>query len=125
MKSALLLSVLLLGIAGPGVPGPARATETDIAAPPFDLADPARVEAGRKRFGSTCAAYCHGNEGSGGKTPPFRGNTAFSTKDAFKTITEGRRASDVMPPWGNAFSAEQIWELVAYLDHLSKLPAAP
>jgi mono/diheme cytochrome c family protein len=30
-----------------------------------------------------------------------------------------------MPPWGNAFSAEQIWELVAYLDHLSKLPAAP
>lgn len=127
MKTPFLLSVLLFGLAGPALPGPAAAADADAdaAAAPFDLADPVRVAAGRKRFGSTCAAYCHGNEGSGGKTAPFRGNTAFAPKDAFKTITEGRRAADVMPPWGNAFTPEQIWELVAYLDHLSKLPPSP
>jgi mono/diheme cytochrome c family protein len=25
-----------------------------------------------------------------------------------------------MPPWGSSFSPEQIWELVAYLQQLSK-----
>jgi mono/diheme cytochrome c family protein len=29
-----------------------------------------------------------------------------------------------MPPWGNAFTTEQIWELVAYIQHLSTLPPA-
>ena len=94
-----------------------------VASPPFDLADPQRALAGKKRFGANCAAYCHGNEGSGGRTPPFKGNKNFSAADAFKTITEGRRASDIMPPWGKAFTPEEIWELVAYLDQLSKLPS--
>lgn len=29
-----------------------------------------------------------------------------------------------MPPWGSAFSEEQIWELVAYLQHLGPYQAA-
>jgi mono/diheme cytochrome c family protein len=91
---------------------------------PFDLSDPARIATGKKRFGANCAAYCHGSEGEGGKTPAFKGNTNFSPADAHKTITEGRTGSDVMPPWGNAFTPEQIWELVAYLNHLSKQPAS-
>lgn len=87
--------------------------------PPFDLADPARVAAGKARFGSTCAAYCHGFEGSGGKTPAFRGRKDFDPVELFKTITEGRKVEDVMPAWGNSFSAEKRWELVAYIMSLA------
>ncbi|WP_295557812.1 cytochrome c [uncultured Hyphomicrobium sp.] len=92
------------------------------ATPPFDLSDPAKIEIGKKRFGANCAAYCHGSEGEGGKTPSFKGNTNFSAAAAHKTITEGRTGADVMPPWGNTFTPEQIWELVAYLNYLSKQP---
>jgi mono/diheme cytochrome c family protein len=90
------------------------------AEPPFSLDDESRIEAGRRRFARTCAAYCHGAECSGGRAPPFRGNARFTPDDAFKVIAEGRRGSDIMPPWGNAFTPEQIWELVAYLQVLSR-----
>ncbi|MBX9794529.1 MAG: cytochrome c, partial [Burkholderiaceae bacterium] len=63
---------------------------------PFDLTDPERIATGKKRFNANCAAYCHGAEGSGGKTPPFRGNKDFNAQAAFKVITDGRRAADVM-----------------------------
>jgi mono/diheme cytochrome c family protein len=87
--------------------------------PPFALTDPARIEAGKGRFGSTCAAYCHGSGGVGGRAPSFKGRSDFVPAAAFQTITEGRRGADIMPPWGKAFSPEQIWELVAYLNWLS------
>ncbi len=93
------------------------------AAPPFDLEEQARIDAGKRRFGAACAAYCHGSEGVGGRAPAFKGNTRFAPEDAFRTITEGRRGIDIMPPWGSTFSPEQVWELVAYLQHLSKQPA--
>lgn len=88
------------------------------AARPFDLKDPARIDAGRRRFNKTCAGYCHGFEGVGGRAPDFKGRTDLSAEEEFRTITTGRQGADVMPPWGAAFSAEQIWELVAYLQHL-------
>lgn len=90
---------------------------------PFDLKEPARIDAGKLRFGANCAAYCHGSEGSGGKTPPFKGRKDFVAAEAYKVIAEGRRGADIMPPWGNAFTPEEIWELVAYLQHLATLPA--
>ncbi|MBP6097406.1 MAG: c-type cytochrome [Methyloversatilis sp.] len=90
-----------------------------IAAPPsFDLTDPARIAAGKKRFNKTCAGYCHGSEGVGGRTPDFKGRTDLPDEEAYKTIFYGRRTSDIMPPWGEAFSSDQIWELVAYLKFL-------
>lgn len=109
-------------LAPQGEPAGAAAPAGGALTPPFDLNDPARVAAGKKRFGSTCAAYCHGAEGDGGKTPSFRNRPNFSQADAFKVITEGRRTTDIMPPWGGSFTPEQIWELVAYLQHLSTLP---
>lgn len=93
--------------------------------PPFDLTDPARIATGKLRFGSTCAAYCHGREGDGGKTPPFKGRTDLTPGFVFKTITEGRRTTDIMPPWGNTFKPDEIWELVAYIQYLGTLPPAP
>lgn len=104
---------------------PAQSAAALADAPPFDLADPARISVGKRRFGSTCAAYCHGAEGEGGKTPRFKGRADFAPAAAFRTISEGRRGTDVMPPWGKAFSPEQIWELVAYLKFLAEQPAPP
>ena len=85
---------------------------------PFALNDPARIEAGRKRFNKTCAGYCHGFEGKGGRAPDFKGRTDLPIQVVFDTITHGRTGADVMPPWGGAFSDEQIWELVAYIQYL-------
>ena len=88
--------------------------------PPFNLDDEQRIAAGKTRFGANCAAYCHGHEGSGGKTPAFKGRKDLKAAELFEVITNGRRGADVMPAWGNGFSAEKRWELVAYILHLSK-----
>jgi len=98
-------------------------TDANKALAPFSLDDPARIEAGHKRFNKTCAGYCHGYDGVGGRAPDFKGRTDLSSDDAFHTIYNGRMAEDVMPPWGGALSDEQIWELVAYIRHLGTQPA--
>jgi len=90
---------------------------------PFDLKDPARIEAGHKRFNKTCAGYCHGYEGVGGRAPDFKGRTDLTVEDMYQTIYHGREGADVMPPWGGALPDERIWELVAYLQYLGTLPA--
>lgn len=90
----------------------------------FDLTDQGRIDAGRRRFNKVCAGYCHGFEGVGGRAPDFKGRTDLSAEEEFRTITHGRQGADVMPPWGSAFSEEQIWELVAYLQHLGPYQAA-
>lgn len=88
--------------------------------PPFDLLDQSRIDAGKRRFAKTCAGYCHGSEGVGGRAPDFKGRTDLPAELAYETIYKGRQGADVMPPWGAAFSEEQIWELVAYLNYLGK-----
>ncbi|MBT9521287.1 MAG: cytochrome c [Dechloromonas sp.] len=95
------------------------ATSTEHGLPPFKLDDESRIAAGKARFGANCAAYCHGNEGSGGKVPSFKGRKDLNAEAVFKVITHGRRGADVMPAWGNGFSAEKRWELVAYIMYLS------
>jgi len=87
---------------------------------PFDLNDETRIAAGKRRFAKTCAGYCHGFEGVGGRAPDFKGRTDLPAEVAYETIYKGRQGADVMPPWGNAFTNEQIWELVAYLQYLGK-----
>lgn len=104
---------------GPAAGAAVHNSATQVAAP-FDLADPTRIEAGRKRFNKTCAGYCHGYEGTGGRAPDFKGRKDLPVPVMFETITNGRIGADVMPPWGAAFSQEQIWELVAYLQYLGE-----
>lgn len=87
--------------------------------PPFDLADPQRIAAGKTRFNALCTAFCHGNEGSGGRVPAFKGNADLKADEVFKVTTEGRRSNDVMPAYGS-MSEEKRWELVAYIMHLSR-----
>src|SRR5438876_596678 len=68
--------------------------------PSFELTDPERIAAGKKRFNKTCAGYCHGAEGVGGRAPDFKGRKDLPDEEAFKTIFHGRRGADIMPPWG-------------------------
>ncbi|ANQ87024.1 c-type cytochrome [Azoarcus olearius] len=124
MQIAHILPTILLFAAGlchavAPPPKPAGAAGT-LAAAPFDLADEARITAGGKRFNKTCAGYCHGFEGVGGRAPDFKGREDLVPAQVFETISKGREGAEVMPPWGEAFSAEQIWELVAYLMHLGR-----
>lgn len=119
---ALFLTLPLLAhSAAPPADAPPKdaSTPTEISLPPFNLDDPDRIAAGKARFGANCAAYCHGNEGTGGKVPSFKGRKDLKADAVFNVITHGRRGADVMPAWGNGFSAEKRWELVAYIMYLS------
>ena len=87
--------------------------DPDAPAYPIDLLDPARIEAGKLRFGSTCAEFCHGHE-----PPLFIGRKDLPPEYAFSMIFNGGGSATPMPPWGSVFTHEEIWELVAYLKFL-------
>ena len=91
---------------------------------PFDLTDPARIDAGKARFNSLCAGYCHGNEGSGGRVPPFKGNSSLKAEEVFQVTSEGRTGAGVMPAF-KSMSEEKRWELVAYIMYLSRQKPDP
>lgn len=117
------LVLLLVGTTHGAAPPAAEAAANASDGAPFDLMDATRIQAGKTRFNSMCAAYCHGFEGGGGKTPAFKGRNDLKPEDVYKTIAEGRRGADIMPAWGHSFSQEKIWELVAYIMSLTRLPA--
>ncbi|MCB1888506.1 MAG: cytochrome c [Rhodocyclaceae bacterium] len=89
---------------------------------PFSLDDPARIAAGRKRFNKTCAGYCHGYDGSGGRAPDFKGRPELDPQFLYDTIYHGREGTEVMPAWGDALPEDTIWELVAFLRQLGQQP---
>jgi hypothetical protein len=118
----LALSILVLFIAtcahaadqlaSPPSPGPNVAPKAS-----FDLTDPARIAAGKTRFDASCNFFCHGNEGSAGKTQAFKGRTDFTAESLFRIITEGVKPE--MPDYEN-MSEERRWEVVAYILHLGR-----
>src|SRR5574337_1778898 len=73
-------------VAPPAGGEPKADAATPGAVAPFDLADSALIDAGRKRFNKTCAGYCHGFEGSGGRAPGFKGRTDLPVQVVFDTI---------------------------------------
>jgi hypothetical protein len=83
----------------------------------FDLTDPARIASGKTRFDASCNFFCHGNEGSAGKTQAFKGRTDFTAESLFKVITEGVKPE--MPDFED-MSEEKRWEVVAYILHLGR-----
>lgn len=85
--------------------------------PPFSLTDPARIAAGKSRFDSTCAAFCHGDNPA-----LFIGRTDLERHYVYNTIRDGGKGATPMPPWGEVFSAPEIWELVAYVQSLGTPP---
>jgi mono/diheme cytochrome c family protein len=83
--------------------------------PPFDLSDAKRINAGENTFNSTCAAFCHGQNPT-----LFVDRTGLSEEYVYDTIRDGGKGATPMPPWGDVFNNEEIWELVAYLKSLGK-----
>ncbi|MBN8285457.1 MAG: cytochrome c [Zoogloea sp.] len=82
---------------------------------PFELTNKARIVSGRDRFQSTCAAFCHGHEPA-----LFIGRDGLEPQYVYNTIRDGGKGATPMPPWGEVFSPEEIWEIVAYLKSLGK-----
>jgi len=81
----------------------------------FDLKNIKRIKAGKETFGSTCAAYCHGHE-----PDLFIDREGLDEMFVYNMIREGGKGVTPMPPWGEVFSKEEIWELVAYIKSLGK-----
>jgi mono/diheme cytochrome c family protein len=88
----------------------------------LDLSNPEVIALGKKRFNRACF-YCHGYEGAGGKGASLQRRADLTPDAVFNTISNGRiRGSSVMPPWKNSLTAEEIWQLVAYILSLRDMP---
>lgn len=89
-----------------------------------DLRNPEWVQAGREKFGQTCA-YCHGKEGDSGKNRPFRERIDWDPVQIHDVITNGRkRGANVMPAWKGSLSDEDIWRITAFIRSLGGQPRA-
>jgi cytochrome c oxidase cbb3-type subunit III len=80
--------------------------------------DPARIEAGRRLFASSCSG-CHGPTGEGGRGPNLmtaRQVKRFGDEVLFQSIQKGLPGTD-MPP--TPLPDEQIWQLTAYVRSLN------
>lgn len=89
---------------------------TGNSAPPFDLGDPAKVEAGSRLFRANCTHYCHNPEGRAARAPALRGRE-LSPEFIYQRIAKGVAP---MPAYETVLSSEQIWTLVAYIESLAK-----
>lgn len=106
-----LLTIALVVFCGVGIQAHAK--------PPIVLDAMEVIEAGKLRFVQNCA-YCHGAEGVGGKHKQLQCRD-FDNDYLFDVISNGlSRGSFFMPPW-DQMSEEKRWELVAYIQSLSKL----
>ena len=85
--------------------------------PPFDLNDPAKVDAGSHLFRANCTHYCHNPEGKAARAPALRGRDDLSPEFIYQRIVTGAAP---MPAYGSVLSADQIWTLVAYIESLAK-----
>ncbi len=99
-----------------GVPASDGDSDNELVVP-IDLTDPDAIEAGKGTFHSTCADYCHGHEpalfiGRGDELEP---------QYIYQTIFNGGQGATPMPPWGEVFSEEEIWELVSYIKFLGTI----
>ncbi len=89
---------------------------------------------GRELFQENCVG-CHGVTGAGdgadvkrlGITPADFTDLAFmrgqTPRDIFNVITLGRQGRG-MPSWGEALSAQQVWDLVGYIWSLGRTAAS-
>lgn len=107
----LLLQFAFAGAVAPSAEEIAEAASPASSEIPFELSDPARIAAGKDRFESTCAAYCHGIEPA-----LFVNREGLSEGYVYAAIRDGGQGGAApMPPWGEVFSEWEIWELVAYI----------
>jgi mono/diheme cytochrome c family protein len=86
------------------------------------LAAPDSARVAEVTFVQNCA-YCHGNQGSGGKARSLQCRD-LKADYLFDTITNGRkRGSLIMPPWKDSMDERTRWQLTAYIMGLKDLPS--
>lgn len=86
--------------------------------------DEAAMRVARNLFANHCA-MCHGSDARGAVGFPNLTNSDWqwgsTEQDIHATIAQGR--TGVMPAWGEAFGAQGVEEVVAYVQSLSGMPA--
>lgn len=101
----------------PGDVGPPPAIKNPVAN------DPAAAERGMTYFAGFNCVGCHAPNGAGGMGPSFSTAT-FKYGDApenlFLVISHGAPLG--MPAWGSVLPEQTIWDLVAYIESISKPP---
>jgi len=83
--------------------------------PPFDLQDPAVIEAGARVFSQNCTHYCHAKEGRVARAPTLRGRD-LPVDYLYERITKG---APPMPAYGTVLSQDDLWRVIAYLRSLA------
>ena len=118
IKRAGLATLALLSITAQLVSAQGR---PDTVTNPF-ATDPSAIVAGKRLFDGICAA-CHASGGVGSERAPALDSGQFKHGgedfEVFQTIQKGV-AGTQMPAFGASFSAEQIWQLVSYVQSLSR-----
>ncbi len=86
--------------------------------------DPDAIQRGMQLFNQMNCSGCHAPNGVGGMGPALS-NSKFiyggSPANIFLTIYQGRPAG--MPAWGSILPPQSIWDLVAYVQSISKEPS--
>jgi len=88
---------------------------TTVHAPPFDLQDPAVIEAGARIFSQNCTHYCHAKEGRVARAPALRGRD-LPIDYLYERITKG---APPMPAYGTVLSQDDLWRVIAYVHSLA------
>ena len=90
-------------------------TSNTVHTPPFDLQDPAVIEAGARIFSQNCTHYCHAKEGRVARAPALRGRD-LPIDYLYERITKG---APPMPAYGTVLSQDDLWRVIAYLRSLA------
>lgn len=111
-------ATILIGLGGAlGFGGcyPSAADDSNEMKNPYE-GDPAAIAKGEDLFAERCS-FCHGGHGKGGKGPALTaGHFKRSGTDTtlFSTIIAGRPGTQ-MGSFANTLSADDVWDIIAFL----------
>jgi cytochrome c oxidase cbb3-type subunit 3 len=86
--------------------------------------DPASAERGMQYFNTFNCIGCHAPNGGGGMGPSLSGRAfKFGSSPANHFIVIAHGAPLGMPAWAGRLPENVIWDLVSYIDSISKAPS--
>ncbi len=115
MRSLIVTAVIGAIIAAAATVLAQAPTSSTVHAAPFDLQDPAVIEAGARVFSQNCTHYCHAKEGRVARAPALRGRD-LPIDYLYERITKG---APPMPAYGTVLSQDDLWRVIAYLRSLA------
>ena len=101
----------------PGAPTPGPATGTEYTETAYAISQ------GRQLYARFNCVGCHAPNGGGGMGPSLsEGNFKFGSDPARLFLVISHGAPEGMPSWGSVLPEQAIWDLVAYVESISKAP---